>query len=91
MNLPDMVRDLDSLDRESAIYAVKPWAEGSEAILVSDSETGERIIYDRPNGMSYFIDITVARDFLEDFAVGNQKRILRRQVQPADYYAIYDD
>ena len=67
MKLIEVVRDLGSMDGESAIYTAEPWGQNSEAVVERQPETGlppeaERL------GLKYFIEVFIARDFLEDWS-----------------------
>jgi len=70
MKLLDAIRDLDPLDRESTIYAAKPWTESSEAIVAREPESGGTPNEAERFGLKYFIEVFVARDFLEGW-LGN--------------------
>jgi hypothetical protein len=65
MTLIEVIRDLKSFDNEGIICATKPWTDNSAAIVVV--EPGARTLPAEAArlGMEYFLDIFVAREFLE--------------------------
>jgi hypothetical protein len=65
MTLLDTLRDLYSLDGESTIYAAKPWIADSEAIVALEPETGGLPAEAQQLGLKYFLEVFVAREFLE--------------------------
>ena len=65
MTLLEAVRDLDSLDEGSTIYAAEPWAEGSQAIVASEPDAGGLPAEAQKLGLKYFLEVFVAREFLE--------------------------
>ena len=70
MKLIDVIGCLGELDGESTIYAAMPWTQESEAIVAREPEsTGVRVEAERL-GMKYFLEVFVARDFIEDWRRG---------------------
>lgn len=58
---------LDELETEAVLYARQPWAAESEAVielLTEDLETPSWIV---EAGLSYFLEVHVAREVLEVF------------------------
>ena len=68
MKLLEVVKDIGHLNPDLTIYVQQPWKVDSEAILAEETDGGEV-----PNGMEYFIEVFVAKDFLEDWI--NSKNI----------------
>jgi len=90
MTLLEIVRTLNTLDDESTIYADEPWTETSEALLVTNASANDRIDYCRPDGKSYFIEISVAKEVIEDFANSQPEASIEEVCSRLIYYAIYD-
>ncbi len=67
MKLIEAIRDLDSLDEEGTIYASPPWAEKSEAIVAHQPETSGLPIEAERLGLTYFLEVFIARDFVESW------------------------
>jgi hypothetical protein len=65
MKLIEAIRNLDALDEESTIYASEPWTENSEAIVARESESGGLPNDAEKLGLKYFLEVFIARDFLE--------------------------
>jgi hypothetical protein len=70
MTLLEAIRDLDSLDEGSTIYAAEPWSADSQAVVAPEPDTGGLPAEARKPGLKYFLEVFVARDFLEGW-VGN--------------------
>jgi hypothetical protein len=69
MTLIEVIRNLESFDNEGIICARKPWAENSEAIVVVEPEARRLPAEAEKLGLAYFLDVFVARDFLQDWTV----------------------
>ena len=65
MKLIEAVRDLNSLNDEYTIYASEPWTEDSEVIIVPEPETGALPAEAEESGMHYFIEVFIAKEFLD--------------------------
>ena len=65
MTLIEAIKDLERHDAEATIYAAEPWAAESQAVVAFEPEEG-RVPAGAEN-LSYFLEIFVARDFLEDW------------------------
>lgn len=65
MLLIDAVRDMDSLDDEWTIYAAEPWTASSNAIVAPEPEAGGLPPEAQTLGLKYFLEVFVAREFLE--------------------------
>lgn len=62
MRLIEAVRSIDSLDARETLYARMPWTPESEAALaVEGTDEEERV---RGLGLSYFLEVVVAKDFV---------------------------
>jgi len=67
MKLIDVVQELDSVDGGATIYAVEPWTADSPAIVDTESEAGGLPATASGQGMTYFLEVFIARDFLTDW------------------------
>ena len=67
MKLIEAIRDLNSLDEEGTIYASQPWGENSEAIVAHQPELGGLPPEAERLGLSYFLEVFIARDFVESW------------------------
>jgi hypothetical protein len=65
MTLLEAIRALHSLDEESTIYASEPWTEKSKAVVAAEPESGGLPAEAQERGMKYFLEVFVARQFLE--------------------------
>jgi hypothetical protein len=78
MTLIEVVRKLESFDEESTIYVAEPWNETSPAIVEAEPETGGLPTNAQLAGMKYFLEIFIARDFLEGWrkSLGTEPTVL---------------
>ena len=65
MTLLESVRDLDSLDEEGTIYAAEPWTADSRVIIARQPEIGGHSAEAQKLGLEYFLEVYIAREFLE--------------------------
>ncbi len=65
MTLIETIRDLDAVDIGSTIYAAEPWTEQSTAIVAPEPQSGEPPERARQLGLKYFLEVAIARTFLE--------------------------
>jgi hypothetical protein len=65
MTMLEVVRSLDFLDEESTIYASEPWTENSKVVVAPEPEAGGVPLGAQEGDMKYFIEVFVARQFLE--------------------------
>jgi hypothetical protein len=66
-HLIDLVAQLASLDPEATIYVAEPWACDSPAIVDKEPPTGGLPDAAMRQGLKYFLEVFVARDFLDDW------------------------
>ena len=71
--LIDLVPKLASLGQEATIYAAQPWTSESPAIVALEPPTDTLPESALRHGLSYFIEVFVARDFLTDWESGLDK------------------
>jgi len=65
MTLIEAIRDLENHDSQATIYATVPWSEESRAVVAFEPEVGG--VPAEAEYLSYFLEVFVARDFLEDW------------------------
>jgi len=65
MTLIEAIRDLEKHEAEATIYAAKPWNEDSLALVAFEPNDGTLPV--GAENLSYFLEVFVARDFLEDW------------------------
>ena len=68
MTLMSVVEDLVSLDEEATIYAAEPWTKDSRALIAREPTSGGLPEEAKISGLKYFIEVAIARDFLEGWA-----------------------
>ncbi len=91
MTLFEAIRDLDSLPEENTIYAAEPWTADSHAIIAYEPDTGGLPVEAQELGLQYFLEVFIARDFLEDW-IGSldAESTLRQKCERLIQYAIND-
>ena len=67
MKLIEIVENLNDFDADNTIYAIEPWLPEVEAIVLPMSTTNELPESVRIKGLTYFLEISIARDFLYDW------------------------
>jgi hypothetical protein len=67
MTLIEIIRSLNSFNSEGIICAKKPWTESSPAIVVVEPQARQLPEEAEKLGLDYFLDVFIARDFLEDW------------------------
>lgn len=65
--LGDVIAKLFELDSEATIYASEPWAECSDAIVAREPDAGRLPLETSGAGMKYFLEVSIAQEFLEDW------------------------
>jgi hypothetical protein len=92
MKLIEAISDLASLDDDHTIYAAEPWTPDSEVVLAEQPEGGRDLPEEAKRlGMEYFLEVFIARDFLEDWLVGLETEpTLEEKCQRIIEYAIND-
>ena len=68
MKLIELIRNLDALDERSTIYASQPLSDTSEAIADYEPEAGGIPAEAKRLGLKYFLEVFIARDFIEGWA-----------------------
>lgn len=68
MTLVEVVRRLGDFDQAYTIYAAEPWTENSPAIVAYEPVEGGLPADAFRLGLSYFLEIAIANDFLHDWS-----------------------
>jgi hypothetical protein len=91
MTLIEAIRDLGSFDGENTIYAAEPWNETSTVIIAPEPAAGGLPTEAAKLGLKYFIEVFIARDFLEGWT-GNLEAepTLKEKCAKLIRYAITD-
>ena len=67
MTLLKVIQELNTLDKESTIYATTPWTEDSIAMVLPEPEAGGIPQKADELGLKYFIEVFIAHEFLTDW------------------------
>ncbi|MEH2500318.1 hypothetical protein V1294_006797 [Bradyrhizobium sp. AZCC 1678] len=91
MTLIEAVQNLDSLEGESTIYAAQPWTADSMAVVAPEPESGGLPTEAEKHALKYFLEVSIARDFLEDWSANlDAEPILQEKCARLIQYAITD-
>jgi hypothetical protein len=86
----DAIRNLSLLDADGVICASEPFTEESEVMIVPMPESG-RLIEMGGSGFKYFLEVSIAREFLEDLVTSAMEvPTLPEKCSRLIYYAIFD-
>jgi len=72
VKLIDTVRQLDGLPTEHTIYVRHPWSTVSESAVAEEGSGEEKRL--RSEGLSYFLEVFIAKNFLDDWK-GTMKQV----------------
>lgn len=91
IRLGDVIGGLFEFDSQDTIYASEPWTDQSKAIVVREPDAGGLPPEASSAGMKYFLEVNVAREFIEDWLASLDEKptslaVCRRVVD----YAIND-
>ena len=89
MTLLEAVRDFESLDQMSTIFAAEPFSEHSEVIISEETESEIAPKWAVERGLTYFLEVFIVRELLDDWITDKEPTLLekcRRIIQ----YAIND-
>jgi hypothetical protein len=90
MKLLDVIKNINKFSEEDTIYAVEPWSALSETIVLHD-ENGKLPKEAREKGMTYFLEIFIAKEFLEDLqSVTKQNMSIEESCNRIIEYALKD-
>lgn len=68
MTLVEAIESLATLAEEGTIYAAEPWARTSTAVVAREPEYGTLPPEAGEQGLKYFLEVFIARDFIEDWS-----------------------
>ena len=71
MRLVDVIDKLPEFDSEDTIYALEPWTAESEAIVTREPAHGGLPQEALHAGMKYFLEISIAKDFVSDWGTSS--------------------
>jgi len=74
MTLLDAVRSVRAFDRQSTIYAAVPWTLDSRAVVGCETESGGVPPEAESFGLTYFVEVSVACEFLESWENGRHSK-----------------
>ncbi len=74
MRLGDVLDRLPEFDIEDTVYASEPWTEDSDAIVAREPDQGGVPPEASDVGMKYFLEISIAREFREDWLASLEER-----------------
>jgi hypothetical protein len=85
MTLLDAVERLDSLDVEDTIYAGEPWTPDSKVVVVREPDRGGLPIAAENQRMTYFLEVAIAREVLEDWVPRTRPTLLDKCTRLIQY------
>jgi hypothetical protein len=88
--LIDIIENLASCDAEATIYACEPWTETSKAMVAREPDEGGVPPEAAQAGMSYFLEIFIATEVVEDWVRDFGRRSAAWLCQKVIHYAVYD-
>lgn len=65
-NLSELIGRLDEFADEDTIYASEPWGAHSNVVVAREPASGGLPTEAAKVGMSYFLEVSIARKFIED-------------------------
>jgi hypothetical protein len=67
MILKEAILGLESVDRDGTIFAAEPWTENSHVVIERVTETGLATTQAVKCGLKYFLEVSIAQEFLQDW------------------------
>ena len=67
MDLLNALANLDHFDSEATLYAAEPWSFSSPIMVVSNPPDAAEPIVQDGAAYAYFLEVFIAREFIEDF------------------------
>jgi len=91
MTLSDAVSHLASFDDQDTIYAAEPWSAASAVAVATEPAEGGLPVEAQRLGLTYFLEVFVAREFLEDWTLNlDAEPPLQDKVRRLIQYAVKD-
>ena len=72
--LGDVIDRIFEFDGEDTIYASEPWTEQSEVMLAREPNSGRLPPEALDGGLKYFLEVSIAQEFVEDWLASLNKR-----------------
>jgi len=89
--LLELVKSIDRENDEDTIYAKKPWTAESPVLVARDPSSGGTPARARSLQCEYFLEVFIAREFLEDLRNASDDPIaVEALCDRLIYYAMYD-
>lgn len=67
MKLKEVIQRLPDFDANDTIYVSEPWNANSAAIVATEPKAGGAPVEALEAGMKYFIEIDIAKNFIEEY------------------------
>lgn len=91
MTLIELIASLDEVNDDATIYALEPWSHRSVAIIAMEPLEGGLPVEAKQAGLSYFLEVDVAREVLESLQDSSSARVTDGQrCDRVIHYAIND-
>ncbi len=91
MSLLEVISKLETFNEESTIYAAKPWTDQSKTLVLNESETGGLSIEAKKEDLKYFLEISIAKEFLDGWMAHlDTEPTIREKCKRLIQYAIND-
>jgi hypothetical protein len=89
--LVEIIEQLSDYDPELTIYAKEPWTPTSEALVDEDPEDGGLPASAQSKGLSYFLEVFIATEFIEGWLSTRTRPVSpREQCERLVQYAVND-
>jgi hypothetical protein len=72
MTLLDVIANLAHFDEVDTIYLEQPWNRGATAVVAREPDSGRVPDEAADLGLDYFLEVSIAREILEDWASSRQ-------------------
>ena len=91
MKLIEAIEELDSFAEDNTIYAAEPWSAESQAVVDTEPPSGGLPEKAQELGLKYFLEVFLAREFLEGWVANLQAEpSLREKCERLIQYAVTD-
>ena len=91
MTLLEVVENINKFSEEHTIYVRRPWMEEAMAVVALETTSGKPPVEAADLDLSYFLEISVARAFLNDWAASQKSEpSIRDKCARLVQYAIND-
>lgn len=90
MLLSEGINNLGGFPLDATIYVSEPWTENSETVVAIEPESGGPPERAKASNCKYFLEVAIAREFLDDWSVSQEAQKGESKCQRLIRYAIYD-